>query len=142
MSGSFLSQHGLAVRQGPRFGHAPSVVVALCQSGIELPPNLFEEVEHAISEVPRAQELIAGPPRRGKRRSRKLVIMTIKFARGTHGRAALKSVKRALAALGERIKMRPERRLAKRALQLERKRVNQVRRGGEALERWLDGALG
>lgn len=134
MSVPLPSKQDLAVRRGPTIGNATTVVVAMQSRRYELGQSLLAELSESLLGLQSTEKVELAPPRRGKRRSREDVILTVYFAVGVSVNKAEKAVRRVLYELIRRVNhTRPMRRLEHRKTRREQKRRDRV----ETLERWL-----
>jgi hypothetical protein len=103
------------VHEGPPRGRAAQIVLALPAhdpqvgnepltiSDSEIVQELFATYAPKIGSLPEVKEVIQASPRRGKRSSRELVFMTIRFVKGIKTEEAEKIIRKIITATRSRI---------------------------------------
>lgn len=127
-----------AVHRGPRRGHAEQIVLALPANAPVDEGVMFRAYASDFGELPEVEEVIPESPRRGKRKSRELVFMTIRFVRGITADKAKKIGKRTVKNRYERfMRVTPAVRLERAAHKCNKRFDEKRRSGANRLERTL-----
>jgi hypothetical protein len=139
------------VRKGPPRGRAAQIVLVLPApdpkvvnellpiSDPEIVEQLFATYAPKIGHRPEVKEVIQGSPRRGKRSSRELVFMTIRFVKGIKPDEAEKLVKKIVSATRSRInRLTPAVRGKRREHHRAKRKEARLRRQTLRLQRLLE----